>query len=89
MQNFVEIHQHLLKIFSRNKILTPRTVTVTNLLKLTGNNPNLDLADSNADAKPCRNPSIYSQDIGKKQNFDIKGHNCYKFAEIDWQQSQP
>ena len=43
MQNLVEIHQFILKIFGRNKLLTSRDVTVSNLLKMTCNNPNLDL----------------------------------------------
>ena len=73
MQNWVKIHLFVLKILSRNKILTSIKGynSVINLWKLTCNNPNLDVVDINAYAKIGQIPSIRSQDIERKQNYDI------------------
>ena len=65
--NFSRIAQ---KILSRNKILTSRVITVTNLWKMTGNNPNLDLVIINAYTKYGKVLSICSKDIELKQKFD-------------------
>ena len=48
MQNLVKFHQFVLKIFSRNEILTiiKRYNSVINLQKWIGNNPGLDLVKS-------------------------------------------
>ena len=53
MHNFVQFHQFVLKILSRNKILMIIKLyySVENLQKLTFNNPNLDLVKVNAYAK--------------------------------------
>ena len=72
MQNLVYFHRFVVKILSGNKILTiiKGPNSVVNLQKLTCNNPNLDLVRVNAYAKFDQNPSIRSQDIEWKQNFD-------------------
>ena len=78
MQNLVKVHPFVLKILSRNEILTSIKDHnfVINLRKLTRNNPNLDLVNTNAPAKFCQIPSICSQTIVRKRNSDIiKGHN--------------
>ena len=60
-------------------------MTVMNLHNLKSNNPNLDLVNINAYAKNCQIPSINPQDIELKWNSDlrVKGHNFYKFTQID------
>ena len=46
---------------------------------MTGNNPNLDLANINAFIKFCEILSMCSQDIEQKRNSDInQGHNSNK-----------
>ena len=52
---------------------------------MTCNNRNLDVVSINAHAKLGQIPSIRSQDIERKQNYDInQGQSlCYKFAKID------
>ena len=49
------------------------------------NNPNLDLVKVNAYAKFDRIPSVCSQDIVRKRNFDNNQgpYPGYKFVEID------
>ena len=42
---------------------------------MTGGNANLDLVNINAYRKFGEILTIYSQDIERKQNSDIKGHN--------------
>ena len=56
----------------RNKNLTSikGQNSVTNLRKMTGNNPKLDLVNINAHKIFCQILSISSQDIEKKQNSD-------------------
>ena len=68
MQNLVKFHQFVLKILSRNEILTSIKGhnSVINLRKLTLNNPNIDLVNINAYAKFGQIPSICSQDIEQK-----------------------
>ena len=58
---------------SRNKILTSIKGhnSVTNKLKVTGNNPNLDIVNINAYTKFGEIVSICSTDIEWKQNSDI------------------
>ena len=43
---------------------------VTNLRKMTGNNPNIDLVNINAYTKFSQNLSICSKDIERKQNSE-------------------
>ena len=64
--------------------------SVTNLWKITGNNPNLEFVNINAYTKFGQILSISSQDIERKwnseQNFDISQgpYLCNKCAKIDW-----
>ena len=71
MQNLVKFHQFILKIISGNEILISIKGhnSVINMQKLTRNNPNLDLVSINANFGQI--PSIRSQHIEQKQNFDI------------------
>ena len=72
-QNLVEFCQLFLKILNRNKILTSikNHYSVIILQKLTHKNPNLGLVSINAYAKFGQIPSIFYQDIERKQNSDI------------------
>ena len=69
----VKFHSFVLKILSGNENLIPIKgySSVTNLLKITGNNLNLDLANINAHTKFGQILSISSQDIERKQKSDI------------------
>ena len=71
---------HTDKISSGNEILTITKghIWVVNLLKLTRNNPNLDLVNINAYEKLGQIPSNCSQDIEWKQIFDNN-----QFAKMD------
>ena len=73
IQNLVGFCQFILKILSRNEILTliKGRNSVKFLRKLMGNNPKLDLV--NVDVHTNFGPilSIPSQDIERKQNSDI------------------
>ena len=68
MQNLVKFHRFVLKILSRNEILTS-----INLRKLTCNNPNIDLVNENVYPKFGQISSIRSKDIERKGNSD-KNH---------------
>ena len=67
--------QFILKLLSRNEILTSIKGhnSIINLRKLVYNNPNPDLVNINAYAKFGHIPSIHSQDIERKRNYD-KNH---------------
>ena len=67
--NFVKFCQFVLKILSRNKILTSIKGhnSVTNLRKMTGINPNLDLVNLNAYTKYGQILSICSIDIERNE----------------------
>ena len=73
MQNLAKFHQFVLKVLSRNEILTSikGRNSVKNLRKLTRNNPNLDIVNIKAYIKFCQIPSIHSQVIERKRNSDI------------------
>ena len=82
MQNLAKFNPVVLKILSRNEILTSIKGhnSIINLRKLTRNNHNLDLVNINGYAKFGQIPSICSQDIERNQSSAIL---CYKFVEID------
>ena len=50
--------------------------SVINGLKLTPKNPNLNLVNINARAKLGHIPSVRSQDIERKRNYDINHNTC-------------
>ena len=57
---------------------------VTNLRKITSNNPKLDLVNINAHIKFHQVLSISSENIEQKLNFDKPMTKfCYKFAKYD------
>ena len=60
-------------ILSGNVILTSIKGhnSFTNLLKMTANNPNVDLVNINSYIKFGQNLSICSQDIERKRNFGV------------------
>ena len=65
IHNFVKFYPFVLKILSGKEILTSIKGhnLATNLRKMTGNNPNLDLVNINAQTKFGQILSICSQDI--------------------------
>ena len=73
IQNMVRFCQSVLKILSGNKILTSIKGCnyVKILLKITGNNPKLDLVNVDVHTKFGQILSIRSQDIERKQNSDV------------------
>ena len=73
IQNYVRFCQFILEILSGNKILTSikGQNSVKILLKMTGNNPKLDLVNVDVHTKFGQILSICSRDIERKQNFDI------------------
>ena len=73
IQNLVGFCQFVLKILSRNEILTSIKGhnSVKILRKMTGNNPKLDLVNDDAHTKFGRILSIRSQDIERKRNSDV------------------
>ena len=73
IQNLVNFCQFLLKILSGNKILTSikGRNSIKILGKMTGNNPKLDLVNVDVHTKFGQFLSIPSQDIERKQNFDV------------------
>ena len=82
IQNLVGFCQFVLKILSRNEILT--SIKGRNSIKIlrtmTGNNPKLDLVNVDVHTKFGLILSIRSQDIERKRNSDInigssKGNN--------------
>ena len=77
IQNLVRFCPFVLEILSGNKILTSiRAGTLSkNLRKMTGNNPKLDHINVDVHTKFCQILSIRSQNIKRKQNSDVKGHN--------------
>ena len=73
IQNLVRFCQSVLKILSGNKILTAvkGCNSVKILRKMTGNNLKLDLVNVDMHTKFGQIRSIGSQDIERKQNFDV------------------
>ena len=73
IQNMVRFCQFVLKILSRNKIVTSikGRNSVKILQKITGNNPKLDLVNVDVHTKYGQILSIRSQDIERKQNSDV------------------
>ena len=73
IQNFVLFCQFVLKILSKNQILTSIKVrnTVANLRKTKISNTNLDLVTDNVYTNFGLILSIRSQDIEQKPNFDV------------------
>ena len=73
MQNLVSLSICLfvLKIWSKNQILTPIKGGnfVANLQKIAHYNPNVALVNGNVYTKFGLNPSIHSQDIEPKPNY--------------------
>ena len=70
IQKLVGFCQFVLKILSRNEILTSIKGhnSVKILRKMTGNNPKLDLVNDDVHTKFGRILSIRSQDIERKRN---------------------
>ena len=73
IQNLVLICQFVLKILSKNQILTSikGRNSVANLQNTKIYNTNLDLVTDNVCSKFCLNLSIHSEDIEQKPNFDV------------------
>ena len=73
IQNLVKFCPLVLKILSGNEILTSikGRNSVENLRNLTVHNPNLDTINVNVYTKFGYIQSICSQDIERKQNFEI------------------
>ena len=73
IQNFVLFCQFVLKILSKNKIMTSikRRNSVANLRKSKSYNTNLDLFTDNVYTNFGLILSIRSQDIEQKPNFDV------------------
>ena len=72
IQNLVSFCQFVLKILSKNQILTwiKGHNSVANLLKITFYNTNVDLLNNNVYTKFGLNLSICFQDIEQKPNSD-------------------
>ena len=66
IQNLVKFCPFILKILSKNQILT--SINVANLRKMSCNNPNADLVNENVYAKFGQILSFYSQDIEQNPN---------------------
>ena len=73
IQNLVRFCQFVLKILSGNEILTSikGRNSIKILGKMTGNNPKLDHVNVDVHTKFGQILSIPSQDIERKQNFDV------------------
>ena len=73
IQNFVKFYLLVLKILSGNEILMSIKDhnSITNLRKMTGNNPNLDLVNMNRYIKFCEMLSICFQDVESKRNSEV------------------
>ena len=73
IQNLVGFCQFVLKILSRNEILTSikGLNSVKILRKMTGNNPKLDLVNVDEHTNFGWILSIRSQDIERKRNSDV------------------
>ena len=72
-QNFIKIHQFVLKILNGNKILTSIKGhnSVEKQRKIICNCPYLHFVNINAFIKFYQNPAIGLQDIEHKRNFNI------------------
>ena len=85
IQNLVLFCQFVLKILSKNQILTSieGPNSVANLRKNKDYNTNIDLVTDNVFTKFGLILSIPSQDIEQKPNFDVKQGPllCCKFAK--------
>ena len=73
IQNLVGFRQFVLNILNGNEILTSIKGHNSDkiLLKMTGNNPKLDLVNVDVHTKFGRIPSIRSQHIEQKRNSDV------------------
>ena len=73
IKNLVLFCQFILKILSKNQILTSikDRNSVANLRKTKLYNTNVDLVNDNAHTKFGLNLSIRSRDIEQKPNFDV------------------
>ena len=73
IQNLVGFCQFVLKILSRNEILTSikGRNSVKILQKMTGNKPKLDIVNDDVHTKFGWILSIRSQDIERKRNSDV------------------
>ena len=73
IQNLVLFCQFVLKILSKNQILTSikGRNSVANLRKTKINNTNLDLVTDNVYTNVRLNLSIRFQDVEQKPNFDV------------------
>ena len=73
IQILVRFCQFILKILSRNEILTSikGCNSVKILAKMIGNNPKLDLVNADVHTKCGQILSIGSQDIEQKHNSDV------------------
>ena len=85
IKNLVLFCQFILKILSKNQILTSikGRNSVANLRKTKIDNTNVDLVNDNAHTKFGLNLSIRSQDIEQQPNSDVnQGQKLYcKFAK--------
>ena len=85
IQNLVSFCQFVLKILSKNRILTSikGSNSVSNLQKTKIFNTNIDIVNDNAYTKFGFNLFILSQDIKQKPNSDINQGAllCCKFAK--------
>ena len=71
IQNLVFFYQLVLKILSKNQILTSINYSVANLRKTKNYNTNLDLVTDNVYTNFGLNRSIRFQDIEQKLNSDV------------------
>ena len=73
IQNLVSFGQFVLKILSKNRILTSikGSSSVANLRKTKLYNSNIDLVNDNGYTKFGLNLFIFSQDIEQKLNSDV------------------
>ena len=88
LQNLVSFCQFVLKILSKNRVLTSikGSNSVSTLRKTKIYNSNKDLVDNNVYTKFGLNLFILSQDIGQKTNSDINQRPllCCKFEKKDY-----
>ena len=73
LQNLVSFCKFVLKILSKNQILTSNKGhnSVANLRKTMIYNTNVDLVNDNVYTKFCLNQSVRFQDIEQKLNSDV------------------
>ena len=83
IQNLVTFCQFVLKILSKNQILTSikGRNSVANLRKTIIYNTNIDLVNDNVYIKFGLNLSIRSRDIEQKPN-SVVNQGCYSFANL-------